>query len=186
MKKLLVLLVVAFVSLSVSAQNNKYTVGTNVILGGIGLGSDLGSGFTYGSQSPALSLQYERGLWEAGPGVISLGGYIGNKSYTDDFAYLGSPYNYKVSYTTIGVRGAYHYTGLDVENLDLYGGLMLAYEAASFTDNQPGFGNVGGYGSKVDLGVYVGGRYYFSSHIGAFAELGYSVAILNIGIAVKW
>ena|SRR5579871_4210214 len=184
MKKLFVLFVVASLSLSVSAQN-KYTVGTNVILGGIGLGSSLGSGFSYGSQSPALSLQYERGLWEAGPGVISLGGYVGHKSYTYDFNF-GSPYQYKWDYTTIGVRGAYHFTGLDVDNLDLYGGLMLAYEALSFSDNETGVPYSGSYGSKVDLGVYVGGRYYFSPHVGAFLELGYSVAILNLGVAVKW
>jgi hypothetical protein len=186
MKKLLFLSFVVLVSLSVSAQVNKYAVGTNAILGGIGLGSDLGSGFTYGSQSPALSLQYERGLWEFGPGVISLGGYIGNKTYTNNYFVTSNPYNYKVSYTTIGARGAYHFTGLDVDNLDLYGGLMLAYEAASLSYNQPGYSGLGGYGSKVDLGIYVGGRYYFSSHIGAFAELGYSVAILNIGLVVKW
>ena len=149
------------------------------------MGSDLGSGFSYGSQSPALSLQYEHGLWEVGPGVISLGGYIGNKTYTYDYMYTGNPYRYKWSYTTIGARGAYHFTGLDVDNLDLYGGLMLAYEALSFSDNQGGYTGTG-YGSKVDLGVYVGGRYYFSSHVGAFAELGYSVAILNIGLVVKW
>src|SRR3984885_284402 len=186
MKKLFFLLFVGLVSLSVSAQSNKYTVGTNAILGGFGLGSDLASGgFTYGSQSPALSLQYERGLWEAGPGVISLGLYVGNKSYTYDYGYLGNPYNYKLSYTTVGVRGAYHFTGLDVDNLDLYGGAMLAYEAGSFTDNEPGYTGAA-YGSKVDLGIYVGGRYYFSSHVGVFAELGYSVAILNLGLVVKW
>jgi hypothetical protein len=183
MKKLLSLLFVVFVSLSVSAQVNKYTVGTNVISAGFGLGSDLGSGFGYGSQSPALSLQYEHGFWEVGPGVISLGGYIGSKSYTDVYDY---PYRYKWNYTTVGVRGAYHFTGLDVDNLDLYGGLMLAYEVLSFSDSQPGGFAGNAYGSKVDLGVYVGGRYYFSPHFGAFAELGYSVAILNLGISVKF
>lgn len=185
MKKVLLLSFVVFVSLSVSAQSNKYAVGTNAILAGIGVGSDLGSGFSYGSQSPALSLQYERGLWEAGPGVISLGGYIGTKTYTYDYNF-GSPYQYKWSYTTVGVRGAYHFTGLDVDNLDLYGGAMLAYEALSFSDNQPGGYTGGTYGSKVDLGIYVGGRYYFSQHFGAFAELGYSVAILNLGIVAKF
>jgi hypothetical protein len=182
MKKLFILFVVASLSLSVSAQN-KYTVGTNAILGGIGLGSDLASGFVYGSQSPALSLQYERGLWEAGPGVISLGGYIGHKSYKYNNGDPASPYSWSLDYTTVGVRGAYHFTGLDVDNLDLYGGAMLAYEAASFSEN----GYIGSaYGNKVDLGIYVGGRYYFSPHVGAFAELGYSVAILNLGIAIKW
>ena len=37
-------------------------------------------------------------------------------------------------------------------------------------------------GSKVDLGAYLGARYFFTEQIGAFAELGYTIAFLNLGV----
>jgi hypothetical protein len=179
MKKLLFVLVVGFVSFSVSAQSDTYHVGTNVISGGIGLGSSLGGGYAYGTQSPALSLQYERGLWEAGPGIVSLGGYIGTKTYK----FSNGPDNSSLDYTVVGARGAWHYTGLAVDRLDLYGGLMLAYDAASYSSN---YGVGGTYNNGLSLTVFVGGRYYFANQLGAFLELGYGVADVNVGLSVKF
>lgn len=184
MKKVQLLLFVALISLSVSAQSDKYTVGTNVISGGFGLGSSI-AGYTYGSEGIGLNLQYERGLWEAGPGVISLGGYLGTKSYTYNY-YAGSAYSAKWNYTILGVRGVYHYTGLNIPNLDLYGGLMISYDALSFSDNQGTSYSGGGYGSTTELSVFAGGRYYFSPHFAGYAELGVGVSILSLGIAVKF
>jgi hypothetical protein len=40
-----------------------------------------------------------------------------------------------------------------------------------------------GSGSGVAYSLFVGGRYYFNQHIGVFAELGYGVAWLNLGVA---
>src|ERR1700753_3059734 len=113
-------------SLALGAQAQKYEVGTSVVSAGVGLGSSLITG-TYGSSTPGISVQYEKGLWQAGPGVISLGGYVGDKGYKFD----DGEGVYKWNYTIVGARGAWHYTGLDVENLDLYGGLMLAYNHLS-------------------------------------------------------
>ncbi len=180
MKKTLLPLLIAIISLSlsVSAQDDTYKKGTNVVSAGIGIGSSLGS-FTYGSQSPGISLQFEHGTWDVGPGVISLGGYVGVKSYK--YAYSG--YSYKWNYTVVGVRGAYHYTGLDVKNLDAYGGAMLAYNALSYSDNYSGA--KASYGSTVGLIVFVGGRYYFADPLAVFVELGYGVSYLNVGLALK-
>ncbi|WKX77046.1 hypothetical protein [Zobellia laminariae] len=58
------------------------------------------------------------------PGVVSLGGYLGYKRFTYNNDFFGNDYSW--SYTIIGVRGAYHYTGLDVDNLDVYGGVMAS------------------------------------------------------------
>ena len=68
MKKTCLLLFAAFISLSLSAQDQTYKKGTNVLSAGIGLGSSL-AGYTYGSQSPGISLQFEHGFWDAGPGL---------------------------------------------------------------------------------------------------------------------
>jgi len=62
-------------SLVFAANAQEFQKGTNIISAGIGLGSSILS-YSGASQSPALSLQYERGVWDiGGPGVISLGGY---------------------------------------------------------------------------------------------------------------
>src|SRR5664279_765547 len=136
-----------------SKVSDVYATGTNVVSAGIGLGSSI-AGYSYGSQSPAISLQYERGIWQAGPGVISLGAYLGFKTYK----YNGAGYSYKWSYTIIGVRGAYHLTQIKVKNLDLYGGVMLAYNNLHFTDSQ---GNSAvSYGSTTGFSIFLGGRYY--------------------------
>jgi len=44
----------------------------------------------------------------------------------------------------------------------------------------------GSYGSGVGLSLYIGGRYFFTDNIAALVELGYGVAYLNIGIAIKF
>jgi hypothetical protein len=171
-------------AISVNAQSDQkgtaaYSKGSNVAGAGIGLGSSI-AGYTYGSQTPAISLQYERGIAEVGPGVISIGGYLGFKSYK----YSNDGFSEKWRYTIIGVRGAYHLTSLHVTNLDLYGGLMLSYNNLHFSDND---GNSGAnYGSAAGFSAFVGGRYYFSKSIAAFAELGYGVAYINLGVALKF
>jgi hypothetical protein len=191
MKKTIFMTIAALVLLAHAAhsQDSKaYKVGDNVISAGIGLGSSIGS-FTYGTQTPGFSAQYERGLWEAGPGVISLGGYVGIKSFSYDYADYGENYQSKWNYTIVGVRGAYHYTGFNVDKLDVYGGLMLSYDALSFTDNDASNGqSYGGTatGSSVGLTAFIGGRYYFAGNLAAFAELGYGVSYLNLGLAYKF
>ncbi|MDR3711717.1 MAG: hypothetical protein P4L51_02790 [Puia sp.] len=191
MKKANTLFAFLLLLAGLSAKAQTYQAGTNTVSAGIGLGSSI-AGYTYGSQSPGISLQYERGIWEAGPGVISLGGYLGFKSYrysaSDGY---GDNYSEKWNYTIVGARGAYHYTGFKVENLDVYGGLMLSYNhlsySASASNGSGSYGASGGsYGSAVGFTAFVGGRYYFANSLGAFAELGYGVSYLNVGLAYKF
>src|SRR5262249_21387056 len=146
-----------FSAVRVHAQ--AFEAGTNVLSAGIGLGSSLANGYTYGTQGIGLSASYERGIWEAGPGVISLGGYIGYKTFSE--VYGG--YSYKWNYTIIGGRGAYHFTGLNVDNLDLYAGLMLSYDNVSFSSSDGSPVYVGNYGSGIELTPFAGARYYFAN-----------------------
>lgn len=173
----------AFLVFSTRAQ--EFQKGTNVISAGIGLGSSILS-YSGASQSPALSLQYERGVWDiGGPGVISLGAYAGYKGYS----FSGADYSEKWHYTVLGVRSAYHYNGLNVDKLDLYGGAMLSYNLLSFSytaSNGYNISGAGSYGSNVGLSLYVGARYFFTDQLAVLAELGYGVAYLNVGIAAKF
>jgi hypothetical protein len=101
--------------LAMSAKSQTYKQGDNVVSEGIGLGSSIAN---YGgsTQSPGISAQFEHGFWEAGPGVISLGAYVGYKSYKYSGEDGGYGFNEKWNYTIIGARGAYHFTGLNVDN----------------------------------------------------------------------
>ena len=164
--------------------------GTNVVSAGIGLGGHFGS-YTYGSQTPGLSVQYERGIWDVGgPGVISLGGYAGIKSYKYSGSSGGYHFDEKWNYTVIGARSAYHYNALNNDKFDVYGGLMLSYNILSYkySDNSGSsvFKGSGSYGSNLGFSAFVGGRYLFTDNIGAFAELGYGVSYLTLGVAFKF
>ncbi len=187
-----ILFSIAIVAVSVfsaaSAKAQAFGVGTNVISAGIGLGSSIAN-YTYGSQSPGFNVTYDRGIWEAGPGVISLGGYVGIKDYKYGYIQNGYAYSEKWNYTVVGVRGAWHFTGLNIDNLDLYGGVMLAYYAVgySYNDNQGNAGgSLGNYGNTVGLSVFAGAKYYVSGNFAVFGELGFGANILDLGVAYKF
>jgi hypothetical protein len=189
-KSILFSIAIATVSVfsAVSANAQAFGVGTNVISAGIGLGSSIAN-YSYGSQSPGFNVTYDRGIWEAGPGVISLGGYVGIKDYKYGYVQNGYAYSEKWNYTVIGVRGAWHFTGLDIDNLDLYGGLMLGYYALSYSysDNQGNSGgSLGNYGNTVGVSVFAGAKYYFGSNFGVFGELGFGANVLDLGVAYKF
>ena len=190
MKRTLTLL---FIGLSAmfSARAQEFQKGTNVVSAGIGLGSSMLS-YSGTSQSPGISLQYERGVWDVGgPGVISLGGYAGFKGYKYSGKYSTYSYEQKWNYTVIGVRSAYYYNGLKADKVDLYGGLMLSYNILSYkySDNGPAgsyYSGSGSYGSAAGFSAYIGGRYFFTDNLAAWMELGYGVAYINLGVALKF
>lgn len=150
--------------------------GTNIINAGIGIGGNYGN-WGGASSSPQINISFEHGIWEVGgPGVISLGGYVGHKSYKLN------AYDWKWNYTTIGVRGAYHYNGLNNPKIDLYGGLMLGYMIYNATGYSGGSGGTG-------FSAFAGARYLFTDNLGAYAELGggnYNLSILSLGLALKF
>lgn len=183
MKKTIFFFTLAVVALcglqSVTAQ--EFAKGTNVINAGIGIGGN----FYYGglgnsSQSLGISASYERGIWETGDfGIVSLGGYLGYKGYTSNRFDNGNRYKY--NYTIIGARGAFHYIGLNVENLDVYGGVMLSLNIASFDGD---FEN--NLSTRPSGSIFVGGRWYFTENFGVFAEAGYGVSFLSVGASFRF
>lgn len=184
MKKLLITLLcvtalTAFIATPTLAQPfQKGTTNANV---GIGLGTALGG---LGKARPAISISVDHGFWDmGGPGVISLGGYVGNTGYK----YGGAGYTAKWNYIIIGARGAYHYNGFtDVPKLDVYGGAMLGYNIVSYKTEGGGDDFKNNYGSGLGLSGFVGGRWFFTDNIGAYAELGYGVSVLALGVTFKF
>lgn len=176
MKKVIFMLILAFVASNASAQS--FLKGSSVLNAGVGFGTNLGG---LGNARPAISASFEHGQWEVGgPGVISLGGYIGNTGYT----YKSSGYTQKWNYTIIGARSAYHYNGFEnVPNLDVYGGIMLSYNIISYKADD--YDGPNSYGSGLGFSAYVGGRWFFTDKFGLYAELGHGISTLNVGVALK-
>ena len=168
-----------------SVSDKPFDVGTSVVNLGIGLGNryGYGTGFLGGSSSvsPAISVSYERGIMPLGPGILGVGAFVGYQGASYD---LGGD---KWKYTDVNVtlRGAFHYPVLP--QFDAYGGvgLGLRHAGVSFSGNTY-YGFDTASANEVALGLFAGGRYYFTPSIGAFAELGYDQTYLKAGLAVKF
>jgi hypothetical protein len=167
----------------------KGTIGVNL---GIGLGNGYGysySGFGGSLQSsPAISLSVEKGIVEGvGPGVISVGGLLGYKSDSYKWDMLGDDFKSTWSNIYIAARGAYHYNFTDNPKIDTYAGLSLAARITRFSTNYSDtYTESYGNGTTLDAGVFLGGRYLFTDKIGAFAEFGYDMSYLKLGLTTKF
>ncbi len=185
MKKILFLLAgCAFASTHLSATEPTFLKGDKVLNIGLGLGSTLYSGTYYSSQVPPVSASLEIAIVDgiAEKGVIGVGPYVGFSSYK----YQYMDWGWKYSNIIIGARGSFHYPL--VEKLDTYAGVLLGYNIASskeFGSSIPGYDYSYSAGGLVWSG-YIGGRYYFSDSLAALLELGYGIAYINLGVAVKF
>ncbi len=180
MKKLLFFTIASFIGIYSYAQT--YNEGDNLLNVGIGLGST----FTTGDNTlPPLSASFEHGFSDK----ISAGGFLGYAGSKEELATFGTTYTFKYSYLIFGARGSYNFYNTD--KIDAYGGVLLGYNVANSEVEVSGAGggfvtpqaaDVGG----LAYGFHVGARYYFNEKIGAYGELGYGIAILNIGLAAKF
>ncbi|WP_338793546.1 outer membrane beta-barrel protein [Bernardetia sp. Wsw4-3y2] len=173
MKKLIVFLIVCFsFSFTLSTAQAQYEQGQIDANLGVGfLSTFYGSGL---SQSiPPIGLSVDYGVTDN----ISVGGYAAYASTKfdtfDDWRY---------TYTIIGVRGAYHFD-LGHEKIDTYGGALLGYNIISFSGDDYFQGTAA---SAAAFSVFLGGRYRFTENLGAFAELGYGISVLQLGLNVKF
>lgn len=181
MKKILVFLVIVSFSLTqLLAQESMFNKGEKVLNLGIGFGTSLYSGVGYTGVVPPLSASFEVGVVDniLEKGVIGVGGYLGFSSHK------WTNY-YKFTNIVIGPRGTFHYPLL--EKLDTYTGLMIGYNISN--SKWIGTGLEGNYSISsggVVSAWFIGGRYFFSDSFAAMLELGYGVAYLNLGVALKF
>lgn len=173
------------VSTPKSQNESTFLKGDNVVALGLGLGGTLYSGSGYSSKIPLISLSYERCVKDRlfdDKSSLGIGGIVGYTS--SKWEYEG--YGWKYSDIVIGVRGALHYAF--VNKLDTYTGLMLGYDILSSK-------TIGEMHSEWDYSAstggfvwawYLGARYYFTDSFAGFAEVGYGVSILNLGVAMKF
>ena len=170
-----------------AASTGPFEVGTNALNVGIGLGNRYGYGAgVFGgssSVSPAISLSFERGILPLGPGVLGVGAFVGYQGASYD---LGGGDKFKYTDVIVMLRGAFHYPV--TPEFDAYGGVGLGVRHAgvSFEGNSV-YGALGtASANELASGLFVGGRYFFTPGIGAFAELGYDQTYLKVGLAAKF
>ena len=190
MKRLNLIVVLSVVLLTIAgydanaqkSDNNIMGLGTTTVNVGIGLGR---SGYAYNGYN-GLGLGYgsafgtkvavERGMWELGPGVLTLGAEAGGS-----FSKAGS---YKSNIIIVAARSAYHF-GWDVPKLDTYAGFSLGPGFRS-SDYYAGNNN---YDTKHDViiapGFFVGGSYFFSDNVGVNVEVGYDITVVQGGLVFK-
>ena len=121
-----------------------------------------------------------------GPGILGIGAFVGYQGAAYD---LGGGDKWKYTDLMLTLRGAFHYPVLP--NFDAYGGLSLGLRHLGTSFSGPSGTSYNSIGSEASineaaLNLFVGGRYFFTPSIGAFAELGYDQTYLKAGLAVKF
>ncbi|GAB3990084.1 hypothetical protein GCM10028807_16480 [Spirosoma daeguense] len=142
---------------------------------GIGLATYYGGGVPIG-------LSYEASL--KSNKNFSVGASLDYFRY--NYGYYSSHYNFIYA----GARASYHLgEALNTQNdkFDPYIGATLGFRYAGYSDS---YGYDYSYGSSYNsglyLGVHLGSRFMFSDKIGAFAEVGYGVSALKLGLTAKF
>lgn len=175
MKKLIYLIFMfLLVPALASAQDKPELIypgkGTIDINAGIGLAHNLS-----GSGGLPINLALDYGINDN----VSVGGYLGFLSSEQTFA--GGAWKY--TNIIIGARGTYHHPLVD--GIDTYGGAILGYNkvSAKWKGNTAAFG--GASASGIVYNAFVGARYHFTDNLGAYGELGYGIAILQLGVTYR-
>ncbi len=150
--------------------------------GDVLLNAGLGLGYYYAGGVPLLlSLEF------AVNDVFTVGPYLGYTSYSYNY-FNTAGYRYRYTFFDLGVRGSYHFNEIfeiTNEKVDIYGGAFLGYVVSSYSgDNISGFSDP--YASGLRLGIHAGARYFFSQKVAGYAELGYGIAPLSLGLTFKF
>ena len=164
---LIVLTVICMMSISVShAQIMKKDMG----LFNVGLGLVPGFG---------INASYDYGLVdEWGPGVFTIGGYVGFGTWGKTYRATSHHDNYRANAFAFAPRATYRYAINPL--FEVYGVVMLGGVAYSYSAYH-------GNGSNVFFSITGGCRYSFGKNIAAFAEMGFNeISFLTGGLAFSF
>lgn len=148
------------------------------------IGIFAGAGIDYGYYSgvnaaPAVGVLYDHGIIDnVGPGTIGIGGVVAVK--TARYAYTNNDARWTNVF--VAVRATYHLTILKNKNnkFDPYGGVMAGIRSYGFKDEN--FPNRDDNYIRPVSGLFVGAKYNFTPAFGAFAEVGYDISFLKVGL----
>ncbi len=170
-----------------------FVEGGNLINFGAGYGNLYYSGYGGADNNyrttPALTISIDHGFKKLPQiqGTIGLGGLIGFVGSSAGYTYdNGDFYKHGWNDFIIAGRAAYHAGFLNTDKFDLYGGLMLGLRIESYDFASNYLPNPNTYGGVfLTGGVFVGGVYYLVNNLGAFAELGYDISYVKVGLSLK-
>ncbi|HEX2534016.1 MAG TPA: hypothetical protein VHK69_09795 [Chitinophagaceae bacterium] len=175
MKKLFMSALVLAGLMMTTESNAQNVKGVTYVNAGIGIGA-----FNFiGTGGLPIVASAEHGITDKiSAGVV--GSIVSRK-------YFGWKYNYVV----VGVRGSYHVNELlklTDEKLEVYGGASLFYRGykVKWTGHDDEDINYKSSGGGLDIALHAGGRYFFTEKIGGFAEVGYGISPLQLGLTVKF
>ncbi len=142
---------------------------------GVGVGADYkGDDYNTGF---GTKIAIEKAMWQAGPGVITIGGELGG-SWSSG-GYNGYD-NYHSSTIVAAARAAWHY-GWQVPGLDTYGGVSagLGFHHLKYDPNYS-------HSSVIPApGAFLGASYFVTPNFGFNAEAGYDITSVQIGLVFK-
>lgn len=196
LKSVLAVLLITGFSYAAKAQGGDppFVKGSNTIGLSIGFGDYYSYATYYGSSwtvLPSINLTYDRGFFEeVGPGTIGIGGLIGIKNRY--YKYSGDKYT--DNSVIVGVRGTYHLTLLADKNnkFDPYGGVLFGVRIRNwkevYTSSYYPYTESTRKHSSVypTTGLFVGAKYNFVPNFGAFAEVGYDISFLKLGLNLNF
>lgn len=177
---------------TLTAQNTRFEKGDIEFSAGVGLVPTF-----FADQSKTIIPPLSAKIGYRVGNHLSLAAYAAYSSSETDQIDLpdGSVTHFQNDYLLVGLRGAAHTNRLD--NWDIYGGFLLGYNMPQVTENRT-FTNGGDVEpvedqptftrpaeNKFTYSGFVGASYYFGTKIGAFAELGYGISLLNVGVSFK-
>jgi hypothetical protein len=153
-------------------------VGSVTVNGGIGAGSYY-DGDYYNSPF-GLKAAIEWGLWQAGPGVITLGGEVGGSFSSGGYQYYNG---YHSNTVVVAARAAWH-CGWQVPGLDTYGGVSagLGFHHYQYDENPGSYS----HSSVIAVpGIFVGASYFVTPTFGFNAEAGRDITDIQVGVVFK-
>jgi hypothetical protein len=143
---------------------------------GVGVGNEYNS--NYYNSAIGTKAAVEAGLWQAGPGVITLGAQAGGT-----FSNSGAFDNYKAHTFIVAGRSAWHH-GWNIKGLDTYAGLSAGagFNQYSYNLNE----------DKIKqnevipvFGGFVGASYFITPSFGFNIEAGRDITQIQGGIILK-
>jgi hypothetical protein len=158
-----------------TASINPVEKGTVTFSAGVGIGNEYNS--NYYNSALGTKAVIEAGLWQAGPGIITLGGEAGGS-----FSSGGKLDNYKARTFIIAGRSAWHH-GWNVRGLDTYAGLSAGIGFNQFRYNQDGV--IKQNETIPVFGGFVGASYFITPGFGFNVEAGYDITQVQAGIILK-
>lgn len=175
-----VLFFLAIVQLN--AQIPAFTRDYKVVNLGVGIGSNLFREAYYSTMIPPVAASFELAVRDhvLEKGVVGIGGYLCAEKYKYSFSRKG----WETTSFIIGASGSFHYPLID--HFDTYSGFMLGYEILR-NEYFGGYDESDYTGSSngIKWAWFAGGRYYFRENMAALLELGYGVAYLTFGLAIR-